>query len=98
VTRFFVTGTSPEDGTFFLVDSLNERIIQMDKVTGKVTQQIKVRPGGAVSLDQLAAIFVDSSGARPILYLVNAGQVIRAELPAPPRSFRDADAVVTPTP
>lgn len=89
VIRFFVTGSSPEDGYFFLVDSLNERIIQMEKVSGKVVQQIKVRPDGELRLDQLAGLFIDSSGARPILYLVNAGQIIRAELPAPPRSFRE---------
>ncbi|NTU85213.1 MAG: hypothetical protein HGA45_38635, partial [Chloroflexales bacterium] len=98
VTRFFVTGTTPEDGFFFLVDSLNERIIQMEKVTGKVVQQIKARPDDKVRLDQLAALFIDSNGARPILYIVNAGQIIRAELPAPPRSFRDTEAAPTPTP
>lgn len=99
VTRFFVTGSSPEDGFFFLVDTLNERIIQMDKVSGRVIQQIKARPDGAVRLDQLANLAIDSSGARPILYLVNAGQIIRAELPAPPRSFREsAEGTPAPTP
>lgn len=98
VTRFFVTGSSAEDGFFFLVDTLNERIIQMDKVSGAVIQQIKARPEGEVRLDQLASLFIDSSGARPILYLVNAGQIIRAELPAPPRSFRESAPAGTPAP
>ena len=97
VTRFFVTGSSPEDGFVFLVDTLNERVIQMEKVSGEVIQQIKVRPDGDARLDQLANLFIDSSGARPILYLVNAGQILRAELPAPPRSFRES-AEGTPAP
>ena len=89
-TRFFVTGTSPENGFFFLVDTLNERIIQMDKVTGKVIQQIKVHADSPIRLDQLAGIFVDLSGSRTIIYLVNAGTIIRTELPTPPRPFREA--------
>ncbi|GAB4430017.1 MAG: hypothetical protein OHK0015_14650 [Chloroflexi bacterium OHK40] len=97
VTGFFVTGSAPEDGYFFLVDTLNERIIQVEKLTGKVIQQIKARPDSALSLAELASLTVDDSGARPILYLVNAGQIIRAELPAPPRPFRDPNAA-TPAP
>ncbi len=99
VTRFYVTGATADEGYFFLVDTLNERIIQMEKASGKVIQQIKARPDGEVRLDQLASLFIDSSGARPILYLVNAGQIIRAELPAPPRSFREQpEGAATPAP
>jgi serine/threonine protein phosphatase PrpC len=90
VKGFYVTGTTPETGYFFIVDSLNERIIQMEKGTGKVIQQIKVRPESPVQLKELAALYVDDTGARPILYLANAGELIRVELPAPPRPFRES--------
>ncbi|MFV9504635.1 MAG: hypothetical protein AB4911_08720 [Oscillochloridaceae bacterium umkhey_bin13] len=89
IKGFFVTGTGPDDGHFFLVDTLNERIIQMEKVSGTVIQQIKLRPNGELRLSELASLFVDAAGARPILYLVNGNQLIRAELPAPPRPFRE---------
>ncbi len=88
VTRFVVTGP-PDAGSIFLVEPLNERIIQIDKVSGAVIQQITVRPDGPVRLDDLAAIFVDDSGARPVLYIANGGSLLRAELPAPPRPFRE---------
>lgn len=89
VTRFFVTGNGPENGYFFLLDTLGERIIQMEKVSGKIIQQMKARPDGDVQLAELAGIAVDDGGARPILYLANAGQIVRAELPPPPRPFRE---------
>lgn len=98
VTHFFVTDDGAGGGNIFLVDPLSERIIQMDKVTGKVIQQIKARPDGDLRLDQLDGIFVDSSGAQPILYLVNGNQIVRTDLPAPPRPFRDASATPEPTP
>jgi hypothetical protein len=87
VKGFYVTGDSPEEGYFFIVDSLNERIIQMEKASGKIIQQIRVRDDAPAALDALANLFVDDSGARPILYLVNGGSILRAELPAPPRPF-----------
>ncbi len=89
VTRFFITGNGPENGYFFLLDTLGERIIQMEKVSGKIIQQMKARPDGDVQLAELAGIAVDDGGARPILYLTNAGQIVRAELPPPPRPFRE---------
>jgi serine/threonine protein phosphatase PrpC len=91
VRAFFVTGVGPDDGYFFLVDTLNGRIVQVEKNSGQVIQQIKARPDGALSLDALASLVVETSGARPLLYVVNGGQLIRAELPAPPRSFREQD-------
>ncbi|MBX0327122.1 hypothetical protein K2Z83_05425 [Oscillochloris sp. ZM17-4] len=98
VTHFFITSDGSGGGSIFLVETLSERIIQMDKVTGKVVQQIKVRPDGDLRLDKLDGIFVDNSSARPTLYLVNGDQIIRAELPAPPRPFRDQSAAPTPAP
>lgn len=98
VRGFFVTGNSPTTGYFYIVDSQNERVIQMEKATGKIVQQVKMRADGEVQLDALAAMFVDDSGARPILYLANGGQLLRAELPAPPRPFREPGASGTPAP
>lgn len=97
VTHFAVTGKTPEDGSIFLLEPLNERIIQMNKQTGAVIQQIKVRPDGDLRLDELSTLSVDDTGARPILYIANRGQIIRAELPAPPRSFRE-ESNATPAP
>lgn len=96
VTRFFVTGP-PESGFIYLVDTLNERIIQMDKLTGKVIQQIRTSPDSPVRLDYLTDVVVDD-GARPLLYIVNGGQIIRAEVPGPPRPFRGgANPTAAPT-
>lgn len=97
VTRFFVTGP-PDSGWFFLLDTLNERVIQVDKTSGEVIQQIRVQPEGDLRLNQLTDLFVDTSSSRPIIYLVNGGQIVRAETPAPPRPFRQTDAAPTPAP
>ncbi len=96
VTRFFVTGNGPENGYFFLLDTLGERIIQMEKVSGTIIQQMKARPDGALQLAELAGMAVDDGGARPIMYLANAGQIVRAELPPPPRPFRETAPPATP--
>ncbi|NTW98079.1 MAG: hypothetical protein HGB28_05960, partial [Oscillochloris sp.] len=96
-TNFFVTNDGFGGGSIFIVEMLSERIIQVDKLTGKVIQQIKVRADGDIRLNQLGSIFVDTSGSRAILYFVNGDQIIRAELPSPPRPFRDESATPMPT-
>jgi hypothetical protein len=88
---FFVTGP-PESGAIFLVDTNNERILQIDKQSGALIQQIRARPAGPIRLDQLTNVFVDASGGRAQLYLVNGGQIVRGALPEPPRPFRDTSA------
>lgn len=93
-TRFFVTGP-PDSGSIFLVDSFNGRIIQIDKLTGEFIQQISAPPDGPITLDQLFSVFVDESGSRPVLYMVNGGQIVRGSLPDRPRPFREP---VAPTP
>jgi hypothetical protein len=90
VTRFFVTGPL-DDGWIFLLDTLNERIIQVDKISGEVIQQMRVHPDTPLKLNQLTDIFVDDSGGRPFLYLVNGHQIIRAALPSPPPPFRPGE-------
>jgi serine/threonine protein phosphatase PrpC len=89
-TRFAVTGETPESGFIFLLDATNERVIQLDKVTGELIQQIRARPEAPFDLNQLFAIAVDDSLARPAIYLVNGGQLLRGSLPDRPRPFREA--------
>lgn len=95
VTRLFITGSSPEDGSIFLLEPLSQRIIQIDKITGKIIQQVKVRPDGDLQLDALSDVVVDESASRPILYLINGGQLLRAELPLPPRALREPGSAGT---
>jgi hypothetical protein len=83
---FVVSGT-PEAGYIYLLDTLNERIVLIDKQTGALVQQIRARPDGPIRLDQLAAIAVDESGPQTVIYLVNGGRILRGTLPAPPRPF-----------
>jgi hypothetical protein len=83
ITRMVVTG-GPENGWVFLLDTLNERVIQLDKETGTVIQQMKVRGDSDVQLNRLTDMAVDDSTGRPLLYLVNGGQIIQAGMPAPP--------------
>ncbi len=92
--RFFVTG-SPESGSIFLVDTFNGRIIQIDKQTGEFIQQISAPPDSPITLNQLFGVFVDESGSRPVLYMVNGGQIVRGSLPDRPRPFHESAA---PTP
>jgi hypothetical protein len=89
VRSFYVTGEGPDNGWIFILDSLNERVIQLNKQSGDVIQQIKVRPDDSVRLNELTAIQVDDSSSKPIIYLVNGGQILRAAMPAPPRPFRE---------
>ncbi|MBC8076415.1 MAG: hypothetical protein H7Y32_10105, partial [Chloroflexales bacterium] len=96
VTDFFVSGP-PESGYVFLVEPLNERIIQIDKLTGKVIQQIRTRPEASVRFNELSYVYADDSG-RTVLYIVNGSQVLRVALPAPPRPFRSAGTAVPVTP
>ncbi|MCU0495522.1 MAG: hypothetical protein MUD01_28360, partial [Chloroflexaceae bacterium] len=98
VTRFFTAG-SPESGAFFLLDTLNERIIQMDKQSGKVVQQIKVRESDGQRLDQLTDLVIDDNNGQPQIYLVNGGTILRARLPVAPAPFRPGgNANPAPTP
>ena len=89
VRGFAVSGTSSEEGFFFLVDTLNSRIVQVEKTSGKVIQQIKADAASPVSLDALNFLVIDSSSARPTLYMANGNQILRTTLPAPPRPFRE---------
>jgi hypothetical protein len=90
VTRFFVTGTM-QDGWIFLLDTLNERVIQMDKASGRVVQQIRLHPDSSQRLNQLTDLYIDTGPNRSMLYLVNGGEIVRTTLPSPPAPFTPAD-------
>ncbi len=95
-SRFFITG-EPESGSIFLVEGYYNRVIQIDKITGQLIQQIMVRPDSARQLDNLINLAVDTNAGRPVLYLVNGSDVLRAPLPDPPRPFRENTPATTPT-
>ncbi|MFN8500851.1 hypothetical protein [Kouleothrix sp.] len=93
----FVTG-DPEGGSIFLID-FDQRIVEIDKKTGALLQQIRARPDSPYQLEQLTSMFVDTSGTRPILYLVNGGQLLRGSLPDRPRPLAaPTSAPITTTP
>jgi serine/threonine protein phosphatase PrpC len=94
---FYVTTSDPDSGAIFLVDTTNERIIQIDKQTGAFIQQVRARPSDAIRLNQLSSVYVDENATRPTLYLINGGQILRAALPDPPRPFREATPGPAPT-
>ena len=87
ITRFYVTpdvidestGAVLRQGYVFLLDTLNERVIQIDKVDGTVIQQIQAREPGR--LNRLTDLQVDA--ARGLIYLGNGDQVLRATIPEP---------------
>ena len=88
ITRFYVTpavvdgrtGKTRTEGTIFLLDTLNERVIQISKTDGKVIQQMQARGRGP--LNRLMDLEVDA--AHGAIYLANGNQILRARLPQPP--------------
>jgi hypothetical protein len=93
-TGFFVTG-DPETGSIFMIAD-NQRVLEIDKQTGALIQQVRARPDGPNHLDQLTNLYVDTSAARPVFYLVNGGQILRAALPDRPPPFRPAPQTAVP--
>lgn len=88
ITRFYVTpdvvdeatGDVLKAGSIFLLDTLNERVIQISKADGAVIQQIIAREPGR--LNRLMDLQVDA--ARNQIFLANGDKILRAQLPAPP--------------
>jgi hypothetical protein len=74
----------------------SQRVLEIDKQTGTLIQQVRVRPNSAIHLDQLTSLYVDASGSRPVLYMVNGGQVLRGALPDRPTPFRPASKTPAP--
>jgi hypothetical protein len=95
--RLVVTGDG-ESGSFFILDSYATRIIQIEKRTGRFIQQIMLPPDSPIILDNLTALAIDESQARPELYFADGGVVYKASLPEPPLPFNQrVDNVVLPT-
>ncbi|NJK80370.1 MAG: hypothetical protein HC914_10870 [Chloroflexaceae bacterium] len=94
VTRFVVTGAA-DTGFIFLLDALHERVIQIDKQTGAVIQQMKMRTGSSIRLNSLLDFGIEMGGNRPILYLINGDQIMKTPLPVPPEPFSTAGAAST---
>jgi hypothetical protein len=86
---FYVTSADPDHGSIFLVDTNNERILQIDKQTGALIQQVRARPDGPIRLDQLTNVYVDEAVSRLTLYFVNGDRILSAALPDPPRPFHE---------
>jgi hypothetical protein len=72
-------------------------VLEIDKQTGVLIQQVRARPGGPNNLDQLTSLYVDASGSRPVLYLVNGGQILRGALPDRPQPFRPSSKTPAPS-
>jgi hypothetical protein len=96
------TETSPNLGHFFILDTFNSRIVELD-MEGKVIQTLKVPSGARARLPQitdLAVVLTGSAGKR--IYLADGDQVLSATLPAPPQPRQIAPTPktvdVTPTP
>jgi len=93
--HIFVTG-DPENGSIFMID-FNHRVLEIDKQTGALIQQVRARADSPNNLDQLTSLYVDASGSRPVLYMVNGGQVLRGALPDRPTPFRPASKAPAPS-
>ncbi len=91
---FFVTGDADTgSGSIFLID-FSQRVLEIDKKTGALIQQVRARPDSPFKLEQLTSLYVDTSGPRPVLYMVNGNQILRGTMPDRPRPL----SVGTPTP
>jgi hypothetical protein len=93
-SRFYVSSSTT--GSIFLLESGTSRIIQLDKETGAFIQQIRAQSTDSIVLDQMIDLYVDESSVRPILYIVNGGEVVRGSLPDRPRPFGGRAGTATP--
>lgn len=100
--RFIVTPDQYADdgvtverpGHIYILDTANERVLQINKADGSLVQQIRARARGP--LNQLSDLAVDE--ARGLLYLANGAQVLRTRLPDPPQFTPDESTTATPEP
>jgi hypothetical protein len=102
VSRFVVTPdildadgiTVKQPGSIYILDTRNERVLQVDKSDGKFIQQIQARSRGP--LNQISDLAVDE--LRGVLYLANGSRVLQTNLPSPPQAPTEATATTTTTP
>lgn len=71
-------------GHVFILDPLNERVLELD-LQGAVIQQIKVPDSAGLRLSQLTDLAVVQTGQGKQLYLANGNQILRTRLPDPPK-------------
>lgn len=102
VERFVVTPDEYEaDGTtikrpgyIYMLDTKNERILQLSKTDGSLIQQIQARRLGP--LNKMTDFAVDE--ARGKLYIANGPTILAMTKPEPPQLVPEETATVTPTP
>ncbi|HEX6291805.1 MAG TPA: hypothetical protein VFZ66_21645 [Herpetosiphonaceae bacterium] len=102
VSRFLVTAdmleadgvTVKQPGSIYILDTRNERVLQINKTDGTLIQQIQARIRGP--LNQISDLAVDE--ARGLLYLANGPRVLRVDLPVPPQPPAEAMPAATTTP
>lgn len=103
VSRFCITPdeTNPDNpleitrpGHIYILDTQNERVLQLSKSDGRLIQQMQARTQGP--LNQLTDVQVDEG--RSVVYLANGGSVLRAKLPTPPTPSGGETATPSTTP
>lgn len=102
VERFTVTPDELEaDGTtikrpgyIYMLDTKNERILQLNKRDGTLIQQIQARRLGP--LNKMTDLAVDET--RQTIYLANGPSVLMASMPEPPQLTPGEAATATPEP
>lgn len=102
VSRFVVTPdildadglTVIRPGAIYILDTRNERVLQLSKTDGALIQQIQARARGP--LNQISDLAVDEQ--RGMIYLANGPRVLRTTLPEPPQPSVEPGATETATP
>lgn len=102
VSRFVVTPdildvdglTVLRPGAIYILDTRNERVLQISKTDGALIQQIQARARGP--LNQISDLAVDEQ--RGMIYLANGPRVLRTALPEPPQPSVEPSATETATP
>ncbi|HEY0607229.1 MAG TPA: hypothetical protein VGD58_30200 [Herpetosiphonaceae bacterium] len=99
VSRFVVTPdildvdgvTVLRPGSIYILDTRNERVLQLSKTDGALIQQIQARARGP--LNQISDLAVDEP--RGMIYLANGPRVLRTALPEPPQPSAEPSATET---
>ncbi|MBV9787684.1 MAG: hypothetical protein JOZ51_05905, partial [Chloroflexi bacterium] len=101
VSRFVVTPdildvdgvTVLRPGAIYVLDTRNERVLQLSKTDGSLIQQIQARARGP--LNQISDLAVDEQ--RGMIYLANGPRVLQTQLPEPPQPSAEPDATESAT-
>lgn len=101
VSRFVVTPdildvdgvTVLRPGSIYILDTRNERVLQLSKTDGSLIQQIQARARGP--LNQISDLAVDEQ--RGMIYLANGPRVLQTQLPEPPQPSAEPGATESAT-